>query len=228
MKAIGLATAMTLVLLLLATLTFRLVQSEQRARQLAALYAVCAALLACLWLATPDDLGVLPRSLVVMPRWLDLLLTLFFFSAAFFGGVLQLYNLADRGFSLRTLMDAREHPSGPADADRLIGEYGGGRGIRWMYDKRVADMLQGKFIARAADNLVLCRKGISLADVFMRIRQFLRLELRSPRAHLLSLRSWPPTDGSPSTSLPTYWAGAQAAARRPGFSSPMRPRLSGC
>src|SRR5262245_42393743 len=177
MKAIGLATAMTVLLLLLATLTFRQFQSEQRARQLGILYAICTALLVCLWLATPDDLGVLPPALVVVPRWLDLLLTLFFFSAAFFGGVLQLYNLADRGFSLRILIDALEHPSGIVDLDRLIGEYGGGRGIRWMYDKRVADMLQGEFIARAADNLVLCRKGISLADLFTRVRRFLRLEL---------------------------------------------------
>ena len=140
MKAIGLATAMTIVLLLLATLTFRLFQSEQRVRQLAVLYAICAVLLVCLWLVTPDELGVLPPSLVVVPGWLDLLLTVFFFSAAFFGGVLQLYNLADRGFSLRILIDALEHPSGTVDIDRLIGEYGGGRGIRWMYDKRVGDM----------------------------------------------------------------------------------------
>jgi hypothetical protein len=177
MKAIGLATAMTMLLLLLATLTFRLFQSGRRARQLAILYALCAVLLVCLWLVTPDDLGVLPPALVVTPRWLDLLLALFFFSAAFFGGVLQLYNLADRGFSLRILIDALEHPSGTADIDRLVGEYGGGRGIRWMYDKRVADMLNGAFIARAGGNLVLCRKGISLADLFIRVRQFLRLEL---------------------------------------------------
>src|SRR4051812_33803535 len=177
MKAIGLATATTVMLLLLATLTFRLLQSEQRVRQLATLYAICAVLLVCLWLATPDDLGVLPPSLMVVPRWLDLLLALFFFSAAFLGGVLQLYNLADRGFSLRILIDALEHPSGTVDIDRLIGEYGGGRGIRWMYDKRVGDMLQGEFIGRAADSLVLYRKGISLADLFTRVRRFLRLEL---------------------------------------------------
>lgn len=177
MKAIGLASAMTIVLLLLATLIFRLFQSEQRVRQLAILYAICAVLLVCLWMVTPDDLGVLPPALTVTPRWLDLLLALFFFSAAFFGGVLQLYNLADRGFSLRILIDALEHPSGTVDIDRLIGEYGGGRGIRGMYDKRVADMLQGEFITRAADNLVLSRKGISLADLFTRVRRFLRLEL---------------------------------------------------
>jgi hypothetical protein len=177
MKAIGLASTMTIVLLLFATLTFRLFQSEQRVRQLAVLFAICAALLVCVWLATPDDLGVLSPSLMVVPRWLDLLLALFFFSAAFFGGVLQLYNLADRGFSLRILIDALEHPSGTVDIDRLIAEYGGGRGIRWMYDKRVGDMLQGEFIARAADNLVLCRKGVSLGDLFTHVRRFLRLEL---------------------------------------------------
>jgi hypothetical protein len=177
MKAICLASAMTVVLLLLVTLAFRLDPCKHRVRRITALHLACSAALIGLWFATPDDLAFLHRSLLAEPPWFDLLLTLFFFSAAFFGGVLQLYNLADRGFSLRILIDALEDPAGTIDVDRLAAGYGGGQGIRWMYDKRVRGLLEGEIVRRVDDSLALSPTGILLGDAFIHIRRFLNLGL---------------------------------------------------
>src|SRR5262245_55587713 len=128
MKAVCLASAMTIVLLLATTVAFRVAPAKHRVRQLGILYLVCTAALVAVWLLTPEDLGFLPPWLLAGPPWFDLLLALFFFAAAFFGGVAQLYNLADRGFSLRILVDALEHPSATVGRDQLTAGYGGGQG----------------------------------------------------------------------------------------------------
>jgi hypothetical protein len=175
MKAICLASVMTIVLLLLVTLAFRLDPRRHRVQQVTILYLACAGVLIGLWLATPDDLGILHPSLLAEPRWLDLALALFFFSAAFFGGVLQLYNLADRGFSLRILIDALEEPAGTVSIDRLIAGYGGGQGIRWMYDKRMGDLVERHFIRRVGNSIALYAKGALMADLFIRLHRFLKL-----------------------------------------------------
>jgi hypothetical protein len=176
MKAICLASAMTVVLILCTTMAFRLAPREQRVRQMTLLYAIAAAALVGLWFVTPEDLGFLHPSLLLEPRWLDLPLMLFFFSAAFFGGVLQLYNLADRGFSLRILIDALEDANGIVDADRLTTGYGGGQGIVWMYDKRMSGLLQGDLVRRLDEAIVLTARGVRVADLFIGIREFLRLD----------------------------------------------------
>jgi hypothetical protein len=101
---------------------------------------------------------------------------LFFFSAAFFGGALQLYNLADRGFSLRILIDIEQRNSHTADAEWLVANYGGGKGLTWMYGKRIEGLLETKFVDRKAEMLELTSKGERAADVFLAVRRFLRLE----------------------------------------------------
>jgi len=178
MKAICLATMMTTVLLLLVTLTFRLAPAKRRARQMLLLYITCTAALVGVSLSTPDDLGFLHRSLLTEPHWLDLALVLFFFTAAFFGGILQLYNLADRGFSLRILIDALEDPSGTIGIEQVMTGYGGGRGIAWMYDKRMRDLLEGDFVLRQNESIVLSANKSWIADLFICIRHFLRLDSR--------------------------------------------------
>src|SRR5262245_27950289 len=111
--------------------------------------------------------------------WLDFSLMLFFLTAAFFGGVLQLYNLADRGFSLRILIDIEETDSHPIDADWLIANYGGGKGLIWMYGKRIEGLLATKLVDRKVEVIELTSKGERAADVFLAVRRFLRLELQS-------------------------------------------------
>ena len=176
MKAVCLASAMTIVLLVAVTVAFRLAPREQRVRQIGLLYLASTAALIAVWLSTPDDLGFLQPWLLAGPPWFDLLLAMFFFAAAFFGGVAQLYNLADRGFSLRILIDALEDPNGSVDVDRLIAHYGGGQGITWMYDKRVRGLLDGDFIQPADHSFTLTGRGARIADIFIHIRKLLRLD----------------------------------------------------
>src|SRR5262245_65267862 len=137
MKAIIFATATTIVLLVVVTIAFRFHQTAQRARQMTLIYLSCVMLSVLTWFTTPVDLGFLAPSLLIEPGWLDFSLMLFFFSAAFFGGALQLYNLADRGFSLRILIDVEQTNSRAIDAESLVPNSGGGKGLTWMYGKRI-------------------------------------------------------------------------------------------
>jgi hypothetical protein len=175
MKAIIVAAAMTLVLLLVVTLAFRMRSTQERAKQMTLLYFGCAVVAVVVWAVTPLDLGFLAPSLLIEPRWLDFSLMLFFFSSAFFGGVLQLYNLADRGFSLRILIDLDAvTPCGGVDA--LVKTYGGGQGLAWMYGKRLHGLLAGDFVRRNGDTLELTPRGRRTAEMFNAAHRFLRLD----------------------------------------------------
>jgi hypothetical protein len=176
MKAICLASAMTVVLLALVTLCFRLYPSAHRARQMLFVYFFCLAVLVALWFAIPDDLGLFGQSLLTEPAWLDFAATLFFFSAGFFGGALQLYNLCDRGFSLRILVDMLEAPIGSVNVDYLTTNYSSGRGLVWMYRKRIDDIIAARFIDRTNKRIVLTAKGEMFADLFINARRVLGLE----------------------------------------------------
>jgi len=176
MKAVCLASAMTIILLLAVTLAFRFDPREQRVRQSTLLYLASLIVLVAVWWTTPDDLGFLPSWLLAEPPWFDLLLALFFFTAAFFGGVLQLYNLADRGFSLRILIDALDEPGGAIGAGQLLAGYGGGQGVRWMYDKRIQGLLDGDLVRRTDESFVLTANGTRIADMFIHVRHFLKMD----------------------------------------------------
>jgi hypothetical protein len=176
MKAVCLASAMTIVLLVLVTFCFRLYPSAHRARQMLLVYLFCLAVLVVLWFATPDDLGLLGRSLLTQPAWLDFAATLCFFSAGFFGGALQLYNLCDRGFSLRILVDMLEAPADAVDVDYLTANYSSGRGLGWMYRKRIDDIVAARFIDQVNKQIVLTAKGEMFADLFINADRVLGLE----------------------------------------------------
>jgi hypothetical protein len=179
MKAVIVAAAMTLVLLLLVTVAFRLRPTEERAKQMTLIYLGCSAAAVLAWLLTPVDLGFIAPALLIEPRWLDLLLMLFFFSSAFFGGVLQLYNLGDRGFSLRILIDVGAAEPCGAGFEPLVETYGGGQGLAWMYKKRLDGLLAGRFVQRTADQIELTAKGWRTAKVFDAAHRFLRLDAQS-------------------------------------------------
>jgi hypothetical protein len=176
MKAIIFATAMTIVLLAVVTIALRFHQTAQRAKQMTLIYFGCVILLVLAWFTTSVDLGFLSPSLLIEPGWLDFSLMLFFFTAAFFGGALQLYNLADRGFSLRILIDVEQTNFHDIDADWVVANYGGGKGLTWMYGKRIEGLLETKLIDRKAEMLELTSKGERAADVLLAVRRFLRLE----------------------------------------------------
>src|ERR1700757_2239549 len=101
MKEIFVAALSGTLLCVLATIIFLTWQIKRRARTLLQVYLVCLCVLVATYLVTPDDLYVLPGDMVVPSRAAGLLFCGFLYSAGFFGGVLQIYNLADRGLSLR-------------------------------------------------------------------------------------------------------------------------------
>jgi hypothetical protein len=176
MKAIFLAVVTTIALFLTITYGFRVNWTERRARLMASLYFAFLVLMVVGWIAAPPDCGFLPHTLLVEPAWLDFLLCIFFFSAAFFGGLLQLYNLADRGFSLRILIDVLESKEGETSVDRELASYSAGHGIAWMYNKRLAGLIYGRFVLVKDEYLTLTPKGAKLADLFARLREFLNMK----------------------------------------------------
>jgi hypothetical protein len=92
------------------------------------------------------------------------------YTAVVLGGILQLYNLADRGFSLRILIDLLK--TGPTtDVDAVISSYSGGRGIEWMLQKRLDDLVANRLIVVRDDNVNLTRRGKILARLYKWLRK---------------------------------------------------------
>src|SRR5712692_10766425 len=99
MKAIIVAALVVLAVAVTVTMTFQRITRPGRATVMAKVFLWFVPVLVLAWGFTPDDLGFLPRTMLAEPRWFDLAACLFFYTAAFGGGLLQLYNLADRGLS---------------------------------------------------------------------------------------------------------------------------------
>ena len=141
------------------------------------IYLGCVILSALIWFATSVDLGFLAPSLLIEPAWLDFSLMLFFFTAAFFGGALQLYNLADRGFSLRILIDVEQTNYHAIDAEWVVANYGGGKGLTWMYGKRIEGLLETKLAVRSIDSKAVARHLAALDHDSFEERQKARAAL---------------------------------------------------
>lgn len=176
MKAILLSAAAGLLLFALSTAYLRYFKLHNCVRMLGILFLIILPLLILAHLATPPDLGFLGKDAMVLIPSLDLLFAFVLYAAGFFGGILQLYNLADRGLSLRMLIDILEEPSGAITPDDMMRCYGGGQGITWMYDKRVRDMLSNGMVHEFSGNLVLTRRGIILARIYAALRTIAHVE----------------------------------------------------
>jgi hypothetical protein len=177
MKAIILATAATGLTIILAVLVFRTARIERRAFALLLIYIAVLCGLVGFSLSTPEDLWFLPADFIAKPRWLDLLAASFFYSAAFFGGILQLYNLADRGLSLRILIDVVEHGKQGATMPELFEGYSGGRGMTWMYDKRLDGMIRSGLAVVDEKDLQLTRRGEKTAVIYSWVRRRLHANM---------------------------------------------------
>ena len=101
-------------------------------------------LLAVVYLLTPADLWLLPDALLDDPPWFGLVFCLGLWFAGFFGGILQLYNLTERGMSLRMLIDVAQSGDRGMTADEIMRDYSAGQGIAWMYQKRLDGLLEGR------------------------------------------------------------------------------------
>jgi hypothetical protein len=175
MKGLVLATGTAAVYLGLITLVFRCWRVRARAAVMTRLFLLTLPGFLALHLLTPADLGFLPAGLTEPRPWVDLGFGLLLWAAAFFGGILQLYNLADRGFSLRILIDVQSGEGGAMSVDEVLAAYSDGRGIGWMYQKRLDDLVRQRLARVEGGWISNRRKGRRLARVFGGLRQFLRL-----------------------------------------------------
>src|SRR5690242_417782 len=105
MKGLLLATGMAAAYMGAITVLFLCCRVRHRAAAMTRVYLATLPVFVALHRLTPADLGFLPAQLTEPRAVIDLAFGILLWTAAFFGGILQLYNLADRGFSLRIIMD---------------------------------------------------------------------------------------------------------------------------
>jgi hypothetical protein len=154
------------------TVLLRLTRPEWRVRTLLRTFVASLPVFVGAYLLTPADLGVLP------PRLIDggavgVVYGLAVYGALFLGGWLQLYNLAERGASLRMLIDVDEY--GALTADALVRAYGGGAGMDWMVAKRLDGLVAEGFAEVNGGRLVLTARGRRTAALFGWAHRRLRL-----------------------------------------------------
>jgi hypothetical protein len=175
MKAILIAALAGVLLFVSVSWGLRSGITRQRARSMLVAFLSVLPVLLAVHLLTPPDLGFLGAELMMPIAWVDVAFAMFLYSVGFFGGILQLYNLADRGFSLRILIDILESPLQVMSLDDVMQGYSAGRGIAWMYAKRLEDM-QGAGLAKIEDeSLVLTPKGQRAAKLFAWLQEFARV-----------------------------------------------------
>jgi hypothetical protein len=180
MKSLILSLVMTVILIIIATILFNRLHTRRRALLLLYIFIATLPVYVIVFLTTPPDLWFLPGTLTDSNYGFALGFGLFIHMAFFGGGTLQLYNLADRGFSLRILIDILESPTRELTLIEILENYGGGKGIDWMYKKRIEGMLENQLIQINQEDIQITDKGMKVAKYFSRMRKFLNLEVDFP------------------------------------------------
>lgn len=178
MKSLILAALFTVGYVAAITIVFNVRPVQARAVLMAKVFILTVPIFVITHLATPADLGILPAIFVEHYRGVDMAFGLLLYVAGFGGGVLQLYNLADRGFSLRMLIDIGESPGGVLDLNGVMKNYSQGNGIEWMYQKRVEGMREHELITVEGKRISITDKGRRTARTFAYLRKFLGLDER--------------------------------------------------
>lgn len=176
MKGLLLAAAATALAVVLATVVFRALTTTRRVPVLLGVWLTTLAAYLIAFALTPADLGVLPPALVERRPLLEALFGLAVHAALFFGGLLQVYNLAERGFSLRILIDVAEAPARALTAPDVRDRYGAGRGLAWMLDKRLRDLIEHDYVRLDGGRYCATPRGVRTARVFGGLRRFVRLD----------------------------------------------------
>lgn len=176
MKGLLLAAAGSLSCVLAVTVLFRAVTASRRAAAMLRIFLATVPLYVAAYALTPADIWLLPEWLVEPRAFVCGAFGLFVHTALFFGGWLQVYNLAERGFSLRILIDIDESPAGALSQQEEEARYGGGRGMGWMLDKRLEGLVSTGLVAERAGRLVATDKGARAARVFGSLRAFLQID----------------------------------------------------
>ena len=176
MNSIIIASAFSLLYFIVMTLTLRIFPIKNKAKLLSFLYFLFIFIMIIFYYL---DLNIIfiQSNINITNSLLDLIFCAFIFSAAFFGGFLQLYNLADRGLSLRILIDIYESKSHSLSLDEVMTCYSSGKGIEWMYEKRIEGMLDAELVKSYDQNLCLTQKGKKVAMLFkwLRVKMFIEL-----------------------------------------------------
>lgn len=176
MKAIILAAAMCAMYFAAMTFAFLFTRPETlRARLMLLLFAFTLPVGVAIHYLTPSDLGFLPYRWCEPDTMLDLAFFLFLYTAVFFGFILQLYNLADRGFSLRIVIDIDRSPDRYMTVEQIMTSYSAGQGISWMYQKRMDDLARLDLIRIGAGMAEATPAGRRVASRFTWLRRFLRV-----------------------------------------------------
>jgi len=175
-KGLLLAAASSLLCVVAITVLFRLVEVRRRAVAMLRVFLVTIPIYLVAYALTPADLWWLPGWLVEPRAFLCAAFGLFVHAALFFGGWLQVYNLAERGFSLRILIDIDESAARALSREEEEACYGGGRGISWMLDKRIDGLVSTGLVEEREGRLVATDKGMRTARVFGGLRAFLQID----------------------------------------------------
>jgi hypothetical protein len=165
MKPIIIAILTELICFVFVTIRFRFFPTEHRARTMLFMFFIALPILFILNIVTNS----------ILSKWIDVVFSLFVYTTGFFGGILQLYNLADRGFSLRILIDIYEQPSSAMSLDDIMNSYSGGQGIGWMYGKRIKGMVSQGLVEVRNGSIVNTDKGKKIARIFIRLRSLFSL-----------------------------------------------------
>jgi hypothetical protein len=87
-------------------------------------------------------------------------------------GYVEFWSLIERSFSLRIVIDTAAAPA-PLAAEDMAAAYGGGRGLAWMMEKRIEDLVGSGMLAIGGGRHVLSRRGRAVAVVFRGLRRAL-------------------------------------------------------
>jgi hypothetical protein len=177
MKGILIATALSILFATSIFIVFRFWLPKRRAAFILKFYFASLPILVVFLVLTPADCWFLPEWLTEGNILLDWIFAFFVYSSSVFGGWMQLYNLADRGLSLRILIDGLESPNRRIDAEFVENFYGAGKGIQWMYAKRLADIERLDLVVRNGRDFVLSPKGAKNACLIGKLRFFYSLPL---------------------------------------------------
>jgi hypothetical protein len=174
LKGVIVATAAGAICFTVLTIGLRALDVRRRARFMVIVWLLMIPVFLTLHCVTPANLGFLPASLTEPWPVADLVLGVIAYAAVFFGGILQLYNLADRGLSLRVLIDFTT--SGPMTVDEMVKAYSAGRGLRWMYAKRMEGLIDHDLVRHDGERVALTPSGRRAAVIFARLQRILRIE----------------------------------------------------
>ena len=176
MKVLAFVVLACIFYTLIVTYIFRTQSIQDRAALMTRVYITSLVPLYFVYKITPVELGFLPSvPAFVVPN--DFVWFFVPYTAAIFGGILQLYNLTERGFSLRILIDILSSKNEVLNEDEVMHQYSEGKGIDWMFQKRINDLHEQGMIQIQGNQVFLTRRGRFLGIVYLRLKKMLGLPL---------------------------------------------------